>query len=98
MSLPFDKALVCTDAVLRGRDEVEPIKCIVVLQAPGNQYHCAGIPLGAAGNFIKSVMKLGAMTIALNESHQPQPHLGNIAWLQPLWSYSIIFLPFAIIY
>lgn len=44
MSLPFDKTLVCTDAVLRGREEVEPIKCIVVLQAPGNQYHCAALP------------------------------------------------------
>lgn len=44
MSLPFDKTLVCTDAVLRGREEVEPIKCIVVLQAPGNQYHRAALP------------------------------------------------------
>lgn len=37
MSLPFDKTLVCTDTVFKGRQEVEPIKCIVVLHAPGNQ-------------------------------------------------------------
>lgn len=45
-------------------------------------------PLGAAGKFIKSVMKLGAMTIALSKSHQLQPHLGNITWYQTVLSYS----------
>lgn len=55
------------------------------------------VSLGAAGKFVKLVMKLGTTTIALNEFHHLQPLQGNITRQHTSLELFHAFLPIAII-